>query len=44
VEASAQIPLMGQNLPVGTGFILGYRMTWGLLPNPAATLEDFLGG
>lgn len=44
VEASAQIPLMGQNLPVGTGFILGYRMTWGLLPNPAATLENFLGG
>jgi hypothetical protein len=44
IEASVQIPVLGKNLPVGTGFTLGYRMTWGLIPDPAATLQDFLGG
>jgi hypothetical protein len=41
IEASAQIPVLGKNLPVGTGFSLGYRLTWGLMPDPAATLQDF---
>jgi hypothetical protein len=44
LEANVQIPLSGQNLPIGTGFSIGYRFSWGLLPNPAATLQDFLGG
>lgn len=41
LEANAQIPVSGRNLAVGTGFSLGYRLNWGLLPDPAATLEDF---
>jgi hypothetical protein len=44
LEANVQIPLSGQNLPIGTGFSLGYRVSWGLLPDPSATLADFLGG
>jgi hypothetical protein len=43
IEAGAQFPVLGKNLPVGTGFSLGYRFTWGLMPDPAAALQDFLG-
>ena len=41
VEFSAQVPVWGKNLPIGTGFSLGYRIAWGLTPDPAATLLDF---
>jgi hypothetical protein len=44
LEANAQFPLAGQNLPIGTGFSLGYRLSWGLTSDPEATLADFLGG
>lgn len=42
LELSAQVPVWGKNLPIGTGFSLGYRMTWGLTPDPTATLLDFI--
>ncbi len=42
LELSAQIPVLGKNLPVGKGISLGYRMTWGLRADPNATLLDFL--
>lgn len=41
-ELSAQLPVWGKNLPVGVGGSLGYRLTWGLFPDLAATLLDFL--
>lgn len=44
LEFSGQIPLSGQNLPVGVGMSLGYRWSWGLDPIPVADLRDFFGG
>jgi len=43
IEPSAQIPILGKNLPVGMGISLGYRLAWGHMPNPSATLQEFLG-
>jgi hypothetical protein len=43
LETSGQIPLSGQNLPVGVGVSLGYRFTWGLEP-PPADLRDYFQG
>ena len=42
LELSAQLPVWGKNLPIGTGVTLGYRLAWGLTPDPAATLLDFI--
>jgi len=44
VEATGQIPLWGKNLPVGVGASIGYRLTWGLITDPTATLVDLVGG
>ena len=44
LEATGQVPIWGQNLPVGLGISLGYRMSWGLEPSPVADLRDFFGG
>lgn len=44
LEITGQIPLGGQNLPVGNGVSIGYRMTWGLDPDPITDLRDFFGG
>jgi hypothetical protein len=30
LELTGQVPVLGRNLPVGTGVSLGYRQTWGL--------------
>ena len=43
LEATAQVPVWGKNLPVGVGLSIGYRLTWGLEPSPMADLRDFLG-
>jgi len=43
LEATAQVPVWGKNLPVGVGVSVGYRLTWGLEPSPMADLRDFLG-
>jgi hypothetical protein len=44
LEATAQVPLWGKNLPVGTGISVGYRLTWGLEPDNPPSLLDLLGG
>ncbi len=44
LEATGQLPLGGQNLPVGNGLSLGYRWTWGLNSEPVTDLRDFFGG
>ncbi len=44
LEVSGQLPIGGQNLPVGVGVSVGYRLSWGLDPLPVADLRDFFGG
>jgi len=44
LEATGQVPVYGQNLPVGVGISLGYRLTWGMDPSPVTDLRDFFGG
>jgi len=44
LEATGQLPVWGQNLPIGLGVSIGYRMTWGLDPSPMTDLRDFFGG
>lgn len=44
VEVTGQIPVWGKSLPVGFGGSVGYRLTWGLITDPAATLVDLVGG
>jgi len=44
LEATGQVPIVGQNLPVGVGISFGYRLTWGLEPSPVTDLRDFFGG
>ncbi len=44
LEVTGQIPISGQNLPVGVGVSVGYRITWGLDPSPVTDLRDFFGG
>ncbi len=41
LEATGQLPIWGQNLPVGLGISIGYRLTWGLDPSPVTDLRDF---
>jgi hypothetical protein len=41
LEATAQVPVSGQNLPVGVGISIGYRLAWGLDPSPVTDLRDF---
>lgn len=42
LEATGQIPLSGENLPVGTGVSVGYRITWGMAPALDGSLLDAL--
>ena len=44
LEITGQVPVSGQNLPVGVGASLGYRLSWGLEPSPLTDLRDFFGG
>jgi len=44
LETTGQVPVWGQNLPVGLGVSVGYRLTWGLDPAPVTDLRDFFGG
>ncbi len=41
LEATAQIPVSGRNLPVGVGISIGYRLSWGLVPSPVTDLRDY---
>lgn len=41
LEATAQIPVSGRNLPVGRGLSVGYRIAWGLEPEPVSLLDLF---
>ena len=43
LEATAQFPVWGQNLPAGIGVSMGYRLNWGLTPS-TTDLRDFFGG
>ncbi|MBT8395511.1 MAG: hypothetical protein HKO65_14210 [Gemmatimonadetes bacterium] len=44
LEVTGQLPVSGQNLPVGLGISLGYRLSWGLDPEPLTDLRDFFRG
>ena len=41
LEVTGQIPLSGRNLPVGRGVSVGYRIAWGLEPEPVSLLDLF---
>lgn len=44
LEASAQVPVWGKNLPAGFGGSFSYRLSWGVIPSPATDLRDYFGG
>lgn len=44
LEATGQVAVWGQNLPLAVGISLGYRLTWGLEPSPDTDLRDLFIG